>query len=137
MIRCKNLDTSRLQLLNKKTNTNPIFNIVKKYKRPNNHNEFLNQSIKLRDNLETYVNTIGFINNKNKLSINENLNKLVKNYFAYTGYYINDFKKNVPKKYLADFSDEIYLYISLNNEKDDIYIENTTINILEKITDIL
>ena len=34
MIRCKNMDTNRLQLLNKKSNTNPIFKTIKQFKRP-------------------------------------------------------------------------------------------------------
>jgi hypothetical protein len=136
MIRCKNMDTNRLQLLNKSTNTNPIFSIIKKYKRPDNSSEFLNQSIILRNNLENYIENIGKINQKNKSSIIASLNTLVQIYFSYTGYYINDFKK-VPIEYIHTFNDEIYLYISLNNQKEDIYMEQDTINILEKIVDLL
>ena len=32
--------------------------------------------------------------------------------------------KNVQMEIIDNFSDEIYLYISLNNEEDDLYIEN-------------
>ena len=137
MIRCKNMDTSRLQLLNKKSNTNPMFSVVKKFKRPNNHNEFLKKSTKLRDDLKNYISSLGIINNVNTKEIINNLNIYVSNYFGYTGYYMNDFKKKINKDYWDDFNDELFLYISLNNSNDKLYIDKDTIEILEKIIDLV
>lgn len=135
MIRCKNMDTSRLQLLNKKSNTNPLFTIVKKYKRPNDYQEYISESILLRNNLENYISNIDIV--KNNKDIVKILNELVQNYFTYTGYYLSDFKKKIPKKYMEDFNDELFLYISLNNKKDRIYVEPFTIAILEEIVDLI
>ena len=66
MIRCKNMDTNRLQLLNKKSNTNPIFKTIKQFKRPNSKTEFLNKSIELQDDLQNFLSNIKTINRKNK-----------------------------------------------------------------------
>ena len=135
MIRCKNMDTNRLQLLNKKSNTNPIFKTIKQFKRPNSKTEFLNKSIELQDDLQNFLSNIKTINRKNKKNIIENLNILVRNYFSYTGYYLTDFKKNIPKDFIDNFSDELYLYFSLNNKEDDLYIESSTAEVLSKLAE--
>ena len=135
MLRCKNMDTNRLQLLNKATNTNPMFSVIKEYTRPNNYAEFYEQSSKLQTILKKYINNINIVDNKNKIL--DTLNKYVQHYIAYTGYYMNDFKENISSKYKEDFDDEIYLYISLNNKDDNIYINKTTVSMLEKIYDML
>ena len=133
------MDTSRLQLLNKKSNTNPMFSVVKKFKRPNNHNEFLKKSTKLRDDLKNYISSLGIINNVNTKEIINNLNIYVSNYFGYTGYYMNDFKKKINKGYWDDFNDasgNIYYRLIIpdlsNNKLDQIYsfydLSNNKIN---------
>ena len=130
MVRCKNLDTNKIQLLNRKSTKDLSFNLIKKYARPNTYTEFSNKLKELHKNLKKAIN---------KKPVNKKiLNVEISNYYSYLSYYYKEFSKfftikdikniekelNVIKKTLNNFLDKNTL--SIINRVYQIKIKNTS-----------
>ncbi len=128
MLRCKNLNTNRIQLLNRNNSKNPVFAITKKYPLTNDVTQFINISEDLRVELEEFIM-------KNSTD-NELFNEVVSNYFGYTGYYINDFMEELEDEFIDTFISELGIYLSLNDNVEGgiLKLDKSTINILDKIS---
>ena len=110
MIRCKNLDTSKIQLLNKNSD-NSVFRTVRQFKRPDTYKEFKAQLEKLH---KIFVKDIK--KTPDKQSLNSNLS----NYYSFLGYYYKDFSKYFT---VADIK---------NINKELSMLKNTVSNYLNK-----
>ena len=126
MIRCKSMDSNKIQLLKKNPKNDNIFNSIKKYDKPNNFSEYFNTLKKLENKiiyqLKKYVITT---------KTQKKLNILIHNYFNFYIYYLKEFKMFFSireKNHILNFYNKIVksYHIKAHNE-----CNNSTLNILE------
>lgn len=122
MIRCKNMDTNKIQLLKKKTDSYNIFNDIKKIPRPNTKKEYLDFLKKLENKLKYHLKK-QIINDKTKLKIET----IVNLYITYFIYYYKEFKDQLSKnkiKKIINLHDNI---IKPNHTNKELYNQFTII----------
>ena len=117
MIRCKNLDTNKIQLLDKKSD-NIVFRTARKFNRPNTYKEFKVQLDKLH---KIFVKDINKTPDKKSLNIN------LSNYYSFLGYYYKDFSKYFTIADIKNINKELSMLkntLSSSLNKNSIYILN-------------
>lgn len=124
MIRCKNLDTNKIQLLNRKTTKDIIFNLVKKYDRPNTYLEFKNNLKELHKKLKKTI--------KSKIVNTKMINIQISDYYSYLTYYYKEFSKFFTIKDLEDIEKELnVIKKTLNN-----LLDKNTLTIIDRVDQI-
>lgn len=124
MLRCKNMSTNKIQLLNRNTNKNPVFAITKKFPITKTLQDYEKISIELRNNLETSI----FDSTKK-----EDINNNVADYFGYTGYYLADFEEDLEEEFVDTFISELGLYLNLNETSGENILSKDTLEVLNKV----
>ena len=117
MIRCKNLNTNKIQLLDKKSD-NIVFRTARKFNRPNTYKEFKVQLDKLH---KIFVKDINKTPDKKSLNIN------LSNYYSFLGYYYKDFSKYFTIADIKNINKELSMLkntLSSSLNKNSIYILN-------------
>ena len=125
MIRCKNMSTNRIQLLDRNTNKNPVYSITKNFELTKTLDQYLNISNDLREKLENSI-----FNSQEAQEINTN----VANYFGYTGYYLSDFEDDLTDEFIETFINELGMYITLNETTGEEILSTDTLDVLNKVS---
>ncbi len=121
MIRCKNLDTNKIQLLNRKSTKDIIFNLIKKYDRPNNYSEFSNKLKELHTEIRKTI--------KKEIVNPKLLNMDISNYYSYLTYYYKEFSKFFTIKELKLIQKELnVIKKTLNN-----FLDKNTLSIINRM----
>ena len=111
MIRCKNMNTNKIQLLKSNDTYDKIYKEINKINKPNNNDEYKITVNYLKDKL--------LANLDQSFEFNENL----KQYLSFTIYYSKDYSSNLPL--LKEIIDRVYLLH--DQKKININIENLEI----------
>ena len=106
MVKCKNMTTNKVQLLQTKKSDNTVFNIIKQYPKPNTYSDFIKKLSYLKSSITRALKT------KDPAKINN----CVANYYGYFVYYYEDFANDNTLKNKAKFSNVLnVLKGSFNN----------------------
>lgn len=120
MIRCKNMDSNKIQLLKKKSQNDGIYNCIKTYHKPGNFNEYFKTLKAIEIKIKYQLNK-PLINSKSQIKID----KLIRDYFNFHLYYLHDFKTFFSikeKKHIYGFYNKIVksYHIKANKETSKI-----------------
>ena len=126
MIRCKNMDSNKIQLLKKNPKNDNLYNSIKKYDKPHNFSEYFN-TLKKIENKIIYQLKKEVIN----IKIQIKLNILIHEYFNFYIYYLKEFKMFFSlsdKTHILNFYNKIVesYHTKAHNE-----CNNSTLKILE------
>ena len=124
MLRCKNMSTNKIQLLNRDTNKNPVYAITKQFPLTKSISDYEQISTNLRNKLEESIF---------EYTDNAELNDNVANYFGYTGYYLADFEEDLHEEFVDTFISELGLYMNLNETSGEHILTKETQDVLSKV----
>ena len=105
MIKCKNMDSNKIQLLKKNPKNDDIYNCIKKYDKPNNFNEYFKTLKKIENKIKYQLNK-ELLNTKSRKKVNI----AIQDYFNFYMYYRKEFKNFFglgEKDHIRDFYNKI------------------------------
>tara|TARA_B110000908_G_scaffold72976_1_gene88038 strand:+ start:151 stop:1449 length:1299 start_codon:yes stop_codon:yes gene_type:complete len=108
MIRCKNMRSDKVQLLQTKKSKNMLFNVIKNYPRPDTYMEFTKKLGYLKSSITRALKTTDPII----------INLSVSNYYSYFVYYYEDFTDDNTPKNTAKFLKTLNILIGKFNNFD-------------------
>jgi len=121
MLRCKNMQTNKIQLLKGGKSIDIVYRTIKKYKRPNSYIQFNTKLQSLHKILSAAV--------KNKVDI-QTINKHLSNYYSYISYYYKEYVQFFTIKDIKNFKKELNI---LTNTLNNLLNPDTTL-IIEKFS---